>query len=119
VCNRGLNYFWGFSVEMPLHRDWVGKAPIDRHDSGRSRVMPNACQSHQDLTTARTIFNTATVTVGGLYLATNSVTVTVIGTVAAAVVTGWAIWLAHSRKRPTSLAIHRTTGTTTEAPTDF
>jgi hypothetical protein len=76
--------------------------------------MPNARQPHQDLTIARTIFNTATVTVGGLYLATNSVTVTVIGTAAAAVVTGWTIWLAHSRKRPN--ASPSTTGTTIEAP---
>jgi hypothetical protein len=39
------------------------------------------------------VFQTATAAVGGLYLATHSVTVTAIGTCAATAVTAWATWL--------------------------
>jgi hypothetical protein len=48
-----------------------------------------------DLVTARApkIFNTAAVAVGGLYLATHSVVVTLIGAGASTVLAWWAIWL--------------------------
>jgi len=46
-----------------------------------------------DLTAATRMFQTATGTVGSLYLATHSVTVTAIGTCAASAVTAWATWL--------------------------
>lgn len=40
------------------------------------------------------IFNTATVAVAGLYVATGSIIVTVIGAAASTVVACWSIWLA-------------------------
>lgn len=58
-----------------------------------------------DITAATRMFQTATATVGGLYLATHSVTVTAIGTCAATAVTAWATWL--NRR-------HNHTGTPTE-----
>lgn len=51
-----------------------------------------------DLGPAREMLNSATVTVGGLYLATHSVTVTLIGAAAACVMAGWAL-LAPGRGR--------------------
>jgi hypothetical protein len=45
------------------------------------------------------MFNTATVTVAGLYLATHSVTVTLIGTIASTALTCWAMWLPYKPKR--------------------
>lgn len=50
-----------------------------------------------DLMATRKIFDTAVVTVSGLYLATHSVLVTLIGTVAASLVTSWTMWLSHRR----------------------
>jgi hypothetical protein len=46
-----------------------------------------------------TLFNTATITVGGLYLATHSVAVTLMGTTAATTLTCWVSWLAHRRSK--------------------
>lgn len=45
------------------------------------------------------VFNTATVTVSGLYLATHSVLVTFIGTFAASLLSGWTTWLSLSHRR--------------------
>lgn len=53
----------------------------------------------RDLPAARAMFNTATVTVGSLYLATHSVTVTLIGAAASTVLTCWAMWLPSVPKR--------------------
>ena len=46
---------------------------------------------------AKTTFNTAAVTIGGLYLATHSVAVTPVGTLAATVLTCWALWLSRDQ----------------------
>jgi hypothetical protein len=54
-------------------------------------------RSQPDLVTARTIFNITAAAAGCLYRVTNSVTVTLAGTVAAAILTGWSMWLARSR----------------------
>jgi len=40
-------------------------------------------------------FNVTATAVCGLYLATHSTVVTLIGTVAASVLAGWALWLSH------------------------
>jgi hypothetical protein len=56
-------------------------------------------QSGLDLTVVQRGFNTVTVTVGGLYLATRSVIVTIIGTAAASLLTCWALWLVQRRGR--------------------
>jgi hypothetical protein len=45
------------------------------------------------------IFNVASMTVGGLYLTTHSVAVTLIGTAAGAAVTGWTTWLENNQTR--------------------
>lgn len=47
--------------------------------------------SQLDLT--QNIFNTTAATTSGLFLVTHSVTVTLIGTVAASLLTGWTMWL--------------------------
>jgi membrane protein implicated in regulation of membrane protease activity len=56
-------------------------------------------QSELDLTVTQRGFKTMTVTIAGLYLATQSVTVTIVGTAAASVLTCWALWLAQQRRR--------------------
>ena len=61
--------------------------------------MPTTRRSARDLVAARTLFSTATATVGGLYLATHSVAVTVIGTTASTALTCWAMWLPYKRNR--------------------
>jgi hypothetical protein len=48
---------------------------------------------------AKTTFNAATFTIAGLYLATHSVTVTLIGTLAATALTGWVMWLPRDQNR--------------------
>jgi hypothetical protein len=53
--------------------------------------------SKRDLATAQKLFNTATITVGGLYLTSHSVAVTLIGTTAGMGVTGWSMWLEYNR----------------------
>ena len=57
------------------------------------------------LTAADHVFNTATVAVAGLYLATHSVVVTITGTVAAIALRGWSMWLSCLQDR--SLVSHR------------
>jgi Flp pilus assembly protein TadB len=44
-------------------------------------------------TGAQQAINSMAVTVGGIYLATHSVTVTVVGTTAATLLTAWTLWL--------------------------
>src|SRR5262245_37256693 len=61
--------------------------------------MPTTRRPARDLNAARTIFNTAPVSVGGLYLTTHSVAVTLIGTAAATALTGWTLWLPYKRNR--------------------
>lgn len=56
--------------------------------------MTSAHSHKRDIGTAQRTFNTVTVTVGSLYLASRSVTVTLIGTAAASLLTCWALWLA-------------------------
>jgi hypothetical protein len=45
---------------------------------------------------AQQAVNSTAVTVGGIYLATHSVIVTVVGTAASTLLTAWALWLARS-----------------------
>jgi hypothetical protein len=47
-----------------------------------------------ELVTATRAFNTVTITVGGLYLATHSIVVTITGTAAASLFGCWTLWLA-------------------------
>lgn len=56
--------------------------------------MPSAPFPERGTRTAQRAFNTTTVTVGGLYLATHSVVVTITGTAAASLLTCWTLWLA-------------------------
>jgi hypothetical protein len=65
--------------------------------------MSLATRARQDLITTQKLFNTATVSVGCLYLTTQSVTVTVIGAIAGTAVTGWTMWLERSQKRSISI----------------
>jgi hypothetical protein len=60
--------------------------------------MPRASRLEQDFSTAQRTFNTVTSTVGGLYLATHSVIVTLAGAAAGSLLTCWALWLAHRRE---------------------
>ena len=59
--------------------------------------MQHAKTSAPETAAVQRIFNTATVTVGGLYLTTHSVTVTAIGTAASTIVECWSIWLNQGR----------------------
>ena len=54
--------------------------------------MPRGHAAH-DLIAAQRTFNSATVTVGGLFIATHSIVVTVTGTVAGMALCGWSMWL--------------------------
>ena len=47
---------------------------------------------------ARSIFSSATITVGGLYLTTHSTAVTLIGTTAATALACWTLWLPHGHR---------------------
>jgi hypothetical protein len=60
--------------------------------------MPQEQRSRRGPITVQHIFNTATVTVGGLYLSTHSVVVTITGTIAATALTGWSIWVSSRRE---------------------
>jgi hypothetical protein len=64
-----------------------GRARMEESDEG----MQRAKHSVLDVTAVRGI--AATVTVGGLYLATHSVTVTAVGTRASTLVTCWSMWM--------------------------
>jgi hypothetical protein len=55
--------------------------------------MLPARRRKRNLAEVQKIFNAVTVTVGGLYLTTHSLAVTLIGTASGAVVTGWTIRL--------------------------
>jgi hypothetical protein len=56
--------------------------------------MTRAQRLERELDSAQQICNATTVAVGGLYLATHSVAVTALGTVTAAALCGWSMWLA-------------------------
>ena len=56
-------------------------------------------QPEADPTLAQKGFNTVTLAVGGLYLATHSVIVTLIGTAAAGLLACWALWVTNHGKR--------------------
>ena len=64
--------------------------------------MQQAQTSARDATAVQRLFNTATVTVGGLYLATHSVPVTAIGGAASTVMTCWSIWMDHRKQQSPS-----------------
>jgi hypothetical protein len=61
--------------------------------------MQTTHRSSRDLGAAKATFNAATVSIGGLYLATQSVAATLIGTAASTALTCWVMWLAHNRNR--------------------
>jgi hypothetical protein len=52
------------------------------------------------LAVAQRAFQTVAVAVSGLYIATHSVAVTMIGTTAATAIAGWASWLLGQRREP-------------------
>jgi hypothetical protein len=55
-----------------------------------NRRLQRQCQI---MAATRTIFNTGSAAIGGLYLVTHSLTVTLIGTAGLTALTGWALWL--------------------------
>jgi hypothetical protein len=61
--------------------------------------MLPARRGERNLFEIQKIFNAVTVTVGGLYLTTHSVAVTLIGAAAGAAVTGWTTRLEYNRTR--------------------
>jgi hypothetical protein len=61
--------------------------------------MKQARRPEPSLTTAQRTFHTVVVAVGGLYIATHSVVVTAIGTIAATALACWAPWLVQHRLR--------------------
>ena len=61
--------------------------------------MQMAHRPQRDLSAARAFFSSATITVGGLYLTTHSIAVTLIGTTAATALACWALWLPHGQDR--------------------
>jgi hypothetical protein len=63
--------------------------------------MQAAHRPQRDLAAARSIFSSATITVGGLYLTTHSIAVTLIGTTAATALACWALWLPRGQDRVT------------------
>jgi hypothetical protein len=64
--------------------------------------MPAADRSGLNWNTAGKVCHMTTATVAGLYLATHSVTVTVIGTCSATALTAWAAWLSESSSQSDS-----------------
>lgn len=59
--------------------------------------MKRTHRSEPSLAAAQRAFHAVVVEVSGLYIATHSVEVTMIGTAAATVVAGWAAWLLRNR----------------------
>ncbi len=64
--------------------------------------MPSTQRSTSNLTLAQKSFNGATSVIGGLYLTTHSITVTLIGAGAGISVTGWTIWLEYNSTTSTT-----------------
>jgi hypothetical protein len=60
--------------------------------------MPSAPSPKPDIETVPRAFNTITVAVGSLYLATHSVLVTITATAAAGLLTCWVLWLARRER---------------------
>jgi hypothetical protein len=60
--------------------------------------MPSEHGLARNFSAAQQTFNTVTITVGSLYLATHSIVVTIMGKVAASALCGWRIWLALCRE---------------------
>jgi len=61
--------------------------------------MKRTHQPERCLSGAQQAVNSMAVTVGGIYLATQSVVVTVAGTAASTLLTAWALWLAQCRNQ--------------------
>ena len=53
-------------------------------------------------TTSQNVCTATATTVGGLYLATHSITATIIGTTVASLLAGWALWLDRQDRRTSS-----------------
>jgi hypothetical protein len=79
--------------------------------------MPRGQRTEPDLPAVKQVFNTATVAVGGLYLATHSVIVTLIGAMTGCLLTCWALWLAHRREQMVArVAVSDTNSSGTRQP---
>jgi hypothetical protein len=72
---------------------------------------PKQHRPERECGVAAVTFNTAIVAVGGLYLATHSVTVTLIGTAASTALTCWAIRLPGSRHQARTMSRDQMRGT--------
>jgi hypothetical protein len=59
--------------------------------------MQTAHHPQRDLAAARSIFSSASITVGGLYLTTHSIAVTLVGTTAATALTYWTLRLLYGQ----------------------
>jgi hypothetical protein len=55
--------------------------------------------SEPDITSTQQVINATAVTVGGIYLTTHSVSVTIVGAAASTLLNVWALWLAHRRNQ--------------------
>jgi hypothetical protein len=78
--------------------------------SVRQNKPPKPHVSESDVTAAERIFCTVTVTVGSLYIATHSITMTMVGTIASTIVACRGAWLLQRRQRSMSMAVHRMAG---------
>ena len=95
ACSRRLKFFEcpGARSSPARNRAASPHSFKEARREGSDERMQQARTSASETAAVQRIFNIATVTVGGLYLATHSVTVTTIGTAASTIVTCWSIWL--------------------------
>ena len=99
VCSREpIFFFISVFVEIPCTEETTMSHFPAEPANGRSSIMQAVRRSQRDLSAARSMFSSAAVTIGSLYLATHSVAVTLIGAATSTVLTCCAIWLPNKPK---------------------